>query len=338
MAGRMHLIVGEPLGDRLADPLRPTRHDDHAAHAASAFRSSLPDGVFGRSSTNTTSRGYLCGESRSRTKSWSACSSTGCRTTTYARGIVNPFRAAPTTAHSTTSGWPTRQCSISAGATQIPPTLIRSSTRPRYQKKPSSSRSNRSPVWTVSPSNVRLRLLVVAPVVERGRVAGDEQLAGLGDLGLVARHELAGRAGSRAAGPVRDVDVVQLARADPVQHLDAERVEPAVVQLARQRLAGRRAHAQTGHVRCLAPAMSDGVDHLRHHRRHVDEDRRPVLGDQLEDPLRRRALREDDPRAADAERVERGQVARVAEEELRHGQHDVVLADPEHARARTTRG
>ena len=159
MAGRMDLIVGEPLGDRLADPLRTTRHDDHAAHAASAFRSSLPDGVFGRSSTNTTSRGYLCGESRARTKSCSACCSTGCLTTTYARGMVNPFRAAPTTAHSTTSGWPTRQCSISAGATQIPPTLIRSSTRPRYQKNPSSSRSNRSPVWTVSPSKVALRLL-----------------------------------------------------------------------------------------------------------------------------------------------------------------------------------
>ena len=56
-----------------------------------------------------------------------------------------------------------------------------------------------------------------------------------------------------------------------------------------------------------------------------------MLGDQLEDPLRGRALREDDPGGADAERVERGQVARVAEEELRHRQDDVVLADSEHA-------
>ena len=56
-----------------------------------------------------------------------------------------------------------------------------------------------------------------------------------------------------------------------------------------------------------------------------------MLGDQAEDPLRGRALREDDPRGADAERVERRQVARVAEEELRDGQDDVVLADPEHA-------
>ena len=39
----------------------------------------------------------------------------------------------------------------------------------------------------------------------------------------------------------------------------------------------------------------------------------------------RRALREDDPGRADAEGEERRRVARVAEEELRHGQHDVVL-------------
>src|SRR5206468_7810289 len=157
VAGRLDPVAGggKALCDRLADALRSPRDDDDAAHASSAFRSSFPDGVFGRSSTKTTSRGYLCGESLSRTKSWSTRSSTGCLTTTYALGIVSPFRAAPTTAHSTTAGWPTRQCSISAGATQIPPTLIRSSTRPRYQKKPSSSRSKRSPVWTVSPSNVR---------------------------------------------------------------------------------------------------------------------------------------------------------------------------------------
>ena len=81
----------------------------------------------------------------------------------------------------------------------------------------------------------------------------------------------------------------------------------------------------------LTRPRPDGVDHLGHHRRDVDEDRRAVLGDQLEDPLRRRALGEDDACGADAERVERGQVARVAEEELRHRQHDVVLADAEHA-------
>src|SRR5262245_31534773 len=63
------------------------------------------------------------------------------------------------------------------------------------------------------------RLLGVAFVVERGSVARDEELAVLADLCLVTRDELTGRAGTCTAGPVRDVDVVQLARADPVEHL-----------------------------------------------------------------------------------------------------------------------
>src|SRR5262249_13121016 len=118
--GRVHLVFGEPLADGLADPLGAPGDDDDATHAASAFRSSLPDGVFGSSSTNTTSRGYLCGESRSRTKPCSSCSSIGCRTTTYARGIVSPSCATPTTAHPTTSGRPTSPRPSSAGAAQIP--------------------------------------------------------------------------------------------------------------------------------------------------------------------------------------------------------------------------
>ena len=61
-------------------------------------------------------------------------------------------------------------------------------------------------------------------------------------------------------------------------------------------------------------------------------------GDQLEDPLDGRAFRERDARAADAERVQRGQVPCVAEEQLRHRQHDVVRADVEHAAARSSRG
>src|SRR5215216_814918 len=125
-------ILPEPLGNGFPDPLR-TAGDDDRPHR-SAFRSSLPDGVFGRSSTIRTSRGTLCGDRRARTKSCSVLSSTGSRTTTKARASVSPLSCAPTTAASTTCGWPTRQCSISAGATQIPPTLIRSSTRPRYQK------------------------------------------------------------------------------------------------------------------------------------------------------------------------------------------------------------
>ena len=174
-----------------------------------------------------------------------------------------------------------------------------------------------------------LRLLVLAPVQERGGVALDPELAVVGDVGLVAGHELARAARLRAAGPVGDVDVVRLGGADPVEHLDAEGLQPAVVQLLRQRLARGRAQAHR-HARSCVCGLRMG-DHLRHHRRDIDKDRRPVLGDQLEDPLGRGALGEDDPGGADAEREERGEVARVAEEELRHGEHDVVVPEVEHA-------
>ena len=75
--------------------------------------------------------------------------------------------------------------------------------------------------------------------------------------------------------------------------------------------------------------MPGMLEHLGHHRRNVDEDRRPVLGDQLEDALGGRALREDDPGGADGEREERGEIAGVAEEELRHREDHVVLAEAE---------
>ncbi len=56
-----------------------------------------------------------------------------------------------------------------------------------------------------------------------------------------------------------------------------------------------------------------------------------MLGDQLEDPLRRRALGKDDPGGTDPERVERGKVTRVPEEELRNGEDDVVRPEIEDA-------
>ena len=55
-----------------------------------------------------------------------------------------------------------------------------------------------------------------------------------------------------------------------------------------------------------------------------------MTGDQPEDPLGCRALGEDDAGCADTERIERGKVTRVTEEQLRHGQHQVVLTDVEH--------
>ncbi len=105
-------------------------------------------------------------------------------------------------------------------------------------------------------------------------------------------------------------------------------VVPLAVQLRGQRLAGRRAQPQAAQVLCGRLGVGD---HRAHHRRHVHQDRRPVAGDQLEDPVGRGALGERDARAADAERVQRGEVAGVAEEQLRHRQHDVVRAEVEHA-------
>ena len=101
-------------------------------------------------------------------------------------------------------------------------------------------------------------------------------------------------------------------RADPVQHLDAERLGS---QRSCSSGALRPAEVQEARRRGIVLGM---LEHLGHHRRNVGEDRRPVLGDQLEDALGGRALREDDPRGADGEREERSEIAGVAEEELRH--------------------
>src|SRR5215203_865202 len=179
-----------------------------------------------------------------------------------------------------------------------------------------------------------LRLLVLAPVEERGGVPLDPELPILGDVRLVAGHELTGASRLGAAGAIRDVDVVRLGRADPVEHLDAEGIEPTVVELLWQRLAGRRTQAHRRHVECQTLVMSrlDSLgDHLRHHRRDIHKDRRLVLGDQLEDSLGRGALREDDPGGADPEREQRDKVSRVPEEELGDGEDDVVRPEIEDA-------
>ena len=122
--------------------------------------------------------------------------------------------------------------------------------------------------------------------------------------------------------------MVELGGADPLDHLDAEALDEPAMHLGGQRLAGGHDEAQAREVGLLCSRMSE---HLRHHRRHVDEDRRPVALDQLEDALRGRPLREDDPGRTDPEREQRGHVAGVAEEELRHRQHPVALLVSEHA-------
>ena len=83
-------IAGEAFGDGLPDSLRSAGDDDDATQR-SAFRSSLPDVVFGGSSTIRTSRRCPAGEPLARTKSCSVFSSTGPRATTKARASVGPF-------------------------------------------------------------------------------------------------------------------------------------------------------------------------------------------------------------------------------------------------------
>ena len=58
------------------------------------------------------------------------------------------------------------------------------------------------------------------------------------DLGLVALDQLAEAPGLHVAGPVRDVDVKHLRRADAVVDLAAKAGQETVEQCGRERLAG----------------------------------------------------------------------------------------------------
>ncbi len=74
------------------------------------------------------------------TKALSSASSAGeprCPSfsTTKAFGLISSsVSACPTTAVSSTAGWPIRVFSTSIGETQMPPTFSMSSPRPQYQK------------------------------------------------------------------------------------------------------------------------------------------------------------------------------------------------------------
>jgi len=83
-----------------------------------------------------------------------------------------------------------------------------------------------------------------------------------------------------------------LGRPQPVVELDAERVLPAGVERRRQRLAGRRGEPHRREVGPEAARRPRPLDHGRHHLRRVDEDRRSVPGDLLEQHLGRRVLGE----------------------------------------------
>src|SRR5438477_4222855 len=100
----------------------------------SRARSTFPRWVGGSASRKITSRGYLYGSSRPRTKACSSSASPSCRSlaTTKACGLTSPCSPTmPTTATSCTAGCCNRQFSTSCGASHLPDTLSRSSARPQ---------------------------------------------------------------------------------------------------------------------------------------------------------------------------------------------------------------
>ena len=86
--------------------------------------------------------------------------------------------------------------------------------------------------------------------------------------------------------------MVQLGRADALEHLDAVGVEPTAVHIRGQRLAGREAEPQRREVALARSGMCEHCGII------VGTCTRivgTVTLDQLEEPLGGRALRKDDP-------------------------------------------
>src|SRR6185436_5671259 len=96
---------------------------DHRAR--SALRSILPRSFFGRSLTNSITRGYLCFARRAFTNSWSslALAFAPSRSTTNAFGFVRPSSSTPITAAMATASCFIKHSSTSSGETQRPLTL-----------------------------------------------------------------------------------------------------------------------------------------------------------------------------------------------------------------------
>ena len=101
------------------------------------------------------------------------------------------------------------------------------------------------------------------------------------DLRLVARHDLAGAARPDLARAVGDEDVQDLGRADAVEDLHAEPLEPLLEDVLRQRLPGRDAHPHAAQAR--AAALLGGVQQGRIARGHAVKHRRLVAIDRLKD-------------------------------------------------------
>ena len=84
--------------------------------------------------------------------------------------------------------------------------------------------------------------------------------------------------------------MIQLGRADALEHLDAIGVEPAPVNLRWQRLPRGKTQPQ----REVALVGARVLEHRAHHGRDLHHDRRAMQLDQVEEQLGRRAVAEDD--------------------------------------------
>src|SRR3989454_11709434 len=134
-------------------------------------------------------------------------------------------------------------------------------------------------------------LLVLVPVVRHRGVALDTEVADLAlrhgaplvvhDGELVARHGEPRGAGTRPAVTVRDEDMADLGRTDPVDDLHTEALAPALVDLVGQRLARRHAEPQRRGVESRLGFLDR--DHAGVERRHAVEERRAVARDDFED-------------------------------------------------------
>ena len=124
-----------------------------------------------------------------------------------------------------------------------------------------------------------------------------------------------------------------LGAAEAVEDLDAEALAPAREQSRRERLAGR--HAETN-----APEgrRQRGVgEHGGVERRHGEEDRRLLAGEQREHGLGRRPLGVEHGFRAEPERKGHAVAEAVGEEELRRGEQPIVGPERQHV-ARVVHG
>ena len=236
---------------------------------------------------------------------------------------VRPFSSYAATAHSATSGWRNdavldleRRHPDAADLEQVVgPALV-----PEVPVRVADEEVARcEPV----AGEDLLRLLVVAPVAERRALAAKPKLARFtggnfpavlaDDERFVPRAHLAEAAhpGARRDGWRCRCGTPRRSRSRRAPRCRRPRASACVPPLAAPPRLMCRAEAKTGHAR--APP---GDWPSRYHRRHLDHHRRPMLFDQLEETLGRRAFREDHPCCADAEveqrRSSRGRSRRTA--------------------------